>query len=153
MHKKRDSAFAVSGNEGGEAGVVYLRIARSRAIDSASVVMRISPASRVRSDLPSADRTGNDRRETLGRKRSNLVDNRPPRDDSMRDNRASDDEAKRAVRNAEDAVRRAEQDAAVSALRAERDAAAAAARSARDQESDAVSDQFHHWRPNRLPRP
>ncbi|MGI8858223.1 MAG: hypothetical protein ACR2JW_20980 [Thermomicrobiales bacterium] len=63
------------------------------------------------------------------------------------------DAAQRAERDAEQAAARAARDVAAAAQRTEGNAAAAATRIAREQESDAHSEQAHHWRPNRLPRP
>jgi hypothetical protein len=64
-----------------------------------------------------------------------------------------DDAVQRAERDAKQTRARAERDAEQTTARAERDAAAAATRAAREQESDAYSEQAHHWRPNRLPHP
>ena len=63
------------------------------------------------------------------------------------------DAAQRAERDAEQAAARAARDADVAAQRTAGNAAAAATRAAREQESDAHSEQAHHWRPSRLPRP
>lgn len=73
------------------------------------------------------------------------------RPDRTPDGLGENDAAQRAERDAEQAATRAERDAAVAALRAEGNAAAEAARSERERESDAHSEQSHHWRPHRLP--
>lgn len=67
------------------------------------------------------------------------------------DGLGENDGAKRAERNAEQAATRAERDVAADAQRIEGNAAAETARSAREQESDAHTEQSHHWRPHRLP--
>jgi hypothetical protein len=73
--------------------------------------------------------------------------------DRARNRLGEDDAAQRAERDAEQAAARAERDAAAAAQRTEGNAAAAATRTAREQESEAHSEQAHHWRPNRLPHP